>query len=62
MTLIRVVSEYHVVPPTYIGGPNEIISGKEKLIHPMVMDIQEGPPQLVDNHPCATLQGDEKDA
>ena len=40
--------------PTYIGGPNETMSGEEKLIHPTAMDVQEGPLQLVDDHPGAS--------
>ena len=60
VTLIRVVSEYHAVTPAYIGSPTEIISGEEKLIHPMAMDDQEDPPQMVDDHPGATSQSDEE--
>ena len=46
--------------PAYIGGPNETISGEEKLIQPTAMDVQEGPPHLVDDHLGVTLQSDEE--
>ena len=45
-----------------MGGLNETISGEEKLVYPMVMDVQEGLLQLVDDHPGVILQSDEEDA
>ena len=37
VTLIRVVSEYHMVTPAHTGGPNEAISGtiNRPPLHPI---------------------------
>ena len=42
LTLIKIV-KYHMVTPIYFEGPNDTISGEEKIIHPMVTHVQEGP-------------------